>query len=208
MCHVNTSNGTKIPTFLERVPLAPYILSTCEIRDHLQTLVGGLMAMKNHSKKFGGNSHQTPQKSAPITFLSWNLGDNFTENNVNSISIGHYLRWLFFKVTLTRVNNFEAPPFCIMFPHLTSVYEWSLMSKIWLKYVWEFNLLGWIFDLVGIFPWPCSFGLSFQLFILKDLMPITFSSPRAQPEVVHFFIPNESPYFSSCKSKISASNSL
>ena len=31
---------------------------------------------------------------------------------------------------------------------------------------------------------------------LKDLMPITFSSPRAQPEVVHFLISNESPYFS------------
>ena len=43
---------------------------------------------------------------------------------------------------------------------------------------------------------------------LKDLMPITFSSPRAQPEVVHFLISNESPYFSGCKSKILASNSL
>ena len=43
---------------------------------------------------------------------------------------------------------------------------------------------------------------------LKDLMPIPFSSPKAQPEVVHFLISNESPYFSSCKSKISASNSL
>ena len=32
--------------------------------------------------------------------------------------------------------------------------------------------------------------------------------PRAQPEVVHFLVSNESPYFSSCKSKISASNSL
>ena len=32
--------------------------------------------------------------------------------------------------------------------------------------------------------------------------------PRAQPEVVHFLISNESPYFFSCKSKISASNSL
>ena len=40
---------------------------------------------------------------------------------------------------------------------------------------------------------------------LKALMPITFSSPRAQPEVVYFLIPNESPYFSDCKSKISAS---
>ena len=28
---------------------------------------------------------------------------------------------------------------------------------------------------------------------LKALMPITFSSPRAQPEVVHFLISNESP---------------
>ena len=32
--------------------------------------------------------------------------------------------------------------------------------------------------------------------------------PRAQPEIIHFLISNESPYFSSCKSKISASNSL
>ena len=39
-------------------------------------------------------------------------------------------------------------------------------------------------------------------------MPITFSSLRAQPEVVHFLISNESPYFSGCKSKISALNSL
>ena len=43
---------------------------------------------------------------------------------------------------------------------------------------------------------------------LKALMPITFSSPRAQPEVVHFLISNESPYFSGCKSKILALNSL
>ena len=43
---------------------------------------------------------------------------------------------------------------------------------------------------------------------LKDLMPITFSSPRAQPEVVYFLISNESSYFSNCKSKISASNSF
>ena len=35
-------------------------------------------------------------------------------------------------------------------------------------------------------------------------MPITFSSPRAQPEVVYFLISNESPYFCYCKSKISA----
>ena len=44
--------------------------------------------------------------------------------------------------------------------------------------------------------------------VLKVLMPITFSSPRAQPEVVHFLISNESPYFSGCKSKILALNSL
>ena len=30
---------------------------------------------------------------------------------------------------------------------------------------------------------------------LKDLMPITFSSPRAQPQVAHFLISNESPLF-------------
>ena len=44
--------------------------------------------------------------------------------------------------------------------------------------------------------------------ILKALMPITFSSPRAQPEVVYFLVSNESPYFSNCKSEISPSNSL
>ena len=33
-------------------------------------------------------------------------------------------------------------------------------------------------------------------------------SPMAQQEVVYFFISNESPYFSNCKSKISASNSF
>ena len=44
-------------------------------------------------------------------------------------------------------------------------------------------------------------------FLLKALMPITFSSPRAQPEVVYFLISNESLHFSDCKlSKISASN--
>ena len=47
-----------------------------------------------------------------------------------------------------------------------------------------------------------------RVIILKDLMPITFSSPRVQPEAVYFLISNESPYFSNCKSKISASNSL
>ena len=30
---------------------------------------------------------------------------------------------------------------------------------------------------------------------LKDLMPITFSSPGAQPEVIHFLISNESHIF-------------
>ena len=30
--------------------------------------------------------------------------------------------------------------------------------------------------------------------VLKDLMPITFSSPRAQPEVLHFLISNERSY--------------
>ena len=46
-----------------------------------------------------------------------------------------------------------------------------------------------------------------RLVALQDLMPITFSSPRSQPEVVHFLISNESPYFSSIgKSKISASS--
>ena len=43
---------------------------------------------------------------------------------------------------------------------------------------------------------------------LKALMPITFSSPRSQLEVVYFLVSNESPYFSNCKSKISPSNSL
>ena len=43
---------------------------------------------------------------------------------------------------------------------------------------------------------------------LKDLMPITFSSPRAKPEVVYFLVSNESSYFSNCKSKFSASDSL
>ena len=47
-----------------------------------------------------------------------------------------------------------------------------------------------------------------RVVILKDLMPITFSSPRVQPEVVYFLISNESPYFSNCKSKISASISV
>ena len=44
---------------------------------------------------------------------------------------------------------------------------------------------------------------SFQCYMtcVKDLMPITFSSPRAQPEVVYFLIPNENQYFSNCKSK-------
>ena len=52
---------------------------------------------------------------------------------------------------------------------------------------------------------PEKLGYSY---FLNTLMPITFSSPRAQPEVVYFLIPNESPYFSDCKSKISTSNSL
>ena len=48
----------------------------------------------------------------------------------------------------------------------------------------------------------------FGLRHVRDLMSITFSSPRAQPEVVHFLTSNENPYFSSCKAKISASNSF
>ena len=48
----------------------------------------------------------------------------------------------------------------------------------------------------------------FFIAYLKDLMPITFSSPRAQLEEVYFLISNESPYLSNCKSKISASYSL
>ena len=54
----------------------------------------------------------------------------------------------------------------------------------------------------------CTNGSVGYLMQLKALMPITFSSPRAQPEVVYFLISNENPYFSDCKSKISASNSL
>ena len=42
----------------------------------------------------------------------------------------------------------------------------------------------------------------------KGPLPITFSSPSAQPEVVHFLISNESPYFPGYKSKILALNSL
>ena len=53
------------------------------------------------------------------------------------------------------------------------------------------------------YKWPP--GLKMHL---KTLLPITFSSPRAQPEVQHFLIPNESPYFSGCKLKILALNSL
>ena len=52
----------------------------------------------------------------------------------------------------------------------------------------------------------CEFYYS--ILRLKALMPITFSSPRAQPEVVYFLVSNESPYFSNCKSEISPSNSL
>ena len=47
----------------------------------------------------------------------------------------------------------------------------------------------------------------YECLLLKALMPITFSSPRAQPEVVLFLVSNESPYFSHYNPKISASNS-
>ena len=67
-------------------------------------------------------------------------------------------------------------------------------------------------------PGMCNFISAFMnsdfivgnlcLSILKALMPITFSSPRAQPEVVLFLVSNESPYFSHYNPKISASNSL
>ena len=60
-----------------------------------------------------------------------------------------------------------------------------------------------ITDLFGI-----THLLEDGILLLKALMPITFSSTRAQPEVVHFLISNESPYFSGCKSKILALNSL
>ena len=46
-----------------------------------------------------------------------------------------------------------------------------------------------------------NFNLSSQLntyINLKDLMPVTFSSPMAQMEVQHFLISKESPYFSIC----------
>ena len=39
-------------------------------------------------------------------------------------------------------------------------------------------------------------------------MPITFSSPRVQQEVVMFLVSYKSPYFSHQNTKISASNSL
>ena len=52
-----------------------------------------------------------------------------------------------------------------------------------------------------------SYNIDF-ICTLKALMLITFSSPRAQPEVEHFLISNESLYFSGCKSKIVALNSL
>ena len=52
------------------------------------------------------------------------------------------------------------------------------------------------------------FEVESTLTCLKALMPITFSSPRTQPEVVYFLVSNESPYFSNCRSEISPSNSL
>ena len=53
-------------------------------------------------------------------------------------------------------------------------------------------------------------GQKFGFGVLKGpyKMPITFLSPRAQPEVVYFWYQMKAPYFSDCKSKNSASNSL
>ena len=42
----------------------------------------------------------------------------------------------------------------------------------------------------------------------KPYVPITFSSPKTQPEVVLFLVWKDSPYFSHQNPKISASNSL
>ena len=49
---------------------------------------------------------------------------------------------------------------------------------------------------------------SCYFFKIKRYVPIAFSSPRAQPEVVLFWVSNESPYFSHYNPKISASNSI
>ena len=48
----------------------------------------------------------------------------------------------------------------------------------------------------------------FFIFIKGPYADHILESPRAQLEVVHFLISNESPYFSGCKSKILALNSL
>ena len=76
------------------------------------------------------------------------------------------------------------------------------MSKLCLLYC-HYHNASWNYDCHSLFLlWDKV------IVLLKTHMPITFSSSRAQPEVVHFLISNESPYFSGCKSKILALNSL
>ena len=50
--------------------------------------------------------------------------------------------------------------------------------------------------------------LSMSHKFIKWYVPITFSSPRAQPEVVLWLVLKESPHFPHYNSKISASNSI
>ena len=79
------------------------------------------------------------------------------------------------------------------------------ISIFWLipKFVLNFNILinSLFFNQIQIFGSIPTLVIKYQHFDwfqnlnLKALMPITFSSPGAQPEVVYFLISNESSYF-------------
>ena len=110
--------------------------------------------------------------------------------------------------------------FFVISPKLQRIWSWNfgfanrkIGTFIWYQKMYHFRLSpgGWECDRHKVLshtlhtkkkkkrrlsPQEC------QSSTLKALMPITFSSPRAQPEVVYFLISNESPYFSDCKSKI------
>ena len=96
--------------------------------------------------------------------------------------------------------------FCVCFLRLKSLVAclelgtpkgWRKNASLWQIFDWHFTT-----------SYPTTVVVASFKPNLKALMPITFSSPRAQPEVVYFFVSNESPYFSNCKSEILPSNSL
>ena len=150
-------------------------------------------------------SSQDPllRKFGNFSLYSLNFCPNFSSQapKFGNFQLTSPLIGKFFSSQAPKFGNFQftspPPPFSEASISLQAPHSEIRAAHPYLRVVTSQNLV------------PAKFYKNLiQSTELKALMPITFSSPRAQPEVVYFLVSNESPYFSNCKSEISPSNSL